>query len=129
MTYRGDFRQELDYPVSLGQFRVVPAVHTGRTYAEVRLPYGREPLKLVASRPLLAVVRLGRPLTETVIARAGVSLPVRAGTVLGRVEIRAGGRVVGARDLVASRTINKPSLPRRLAWYAGRALHHLGHLF
>lgn len=26
VTYRGDFRQELDYPVSLGQFRVVPYV-------------------------------------------------------------------------------------------------------
>jgi D-alanyl-D-alanine carboxypeptidase (penicillin-binding protein 5/6) len=113
----------------LGQFRVVPAVHTGRTYAEVRLPYGRAPLKLVAAKPLLAVARLGRPLTQTVTAPVVVSLPVKAGTVLGRVEIRAGGRVVGTRDLVASRTINKPSLPGRLAWYAGRTLHHLGHLF
>lgn len=26
VTYRGDFRQELDYPVSLGQFRIVPYV-------------------------------------------------------------------------------------------------------
>jgi len=112
----------------LGQFRVVPAVQTGRTYAEAKVPYGRAPLGLVASKPLLAVARLGRPLTETVTAPVAVSLPVRAGTVLGKVEIRAGGRVVGTRDLVASRTINKPSLPRRLAWYAGRALHHLGHL-
>ena len=86
-------------------------------------------LTLVAARPLLAVARLGRPLTQTVTAPAVVALPVRAGAVLGRVEIRAGGKVVGTRDLVASRTINKPSLPRRLAWYAGRTLHHLGHLF
>jgi D-alanyl-D-alanine carboxypeptidase (penicillin-binding protein 5/6) len=113
----------------LGQFRVVPAVSASRTYAEVKVPYGRPPLRLVASKPLLAVARLGRPLTETVTAPAVISLPVRAGTVLGRVEVRAGGRVVGTRDLVASRTINKPSLPRRLAWYAGRTLHHLGHLF
>ncbi len=113
----------------LGQFRVVPAVHTGRSYAQVKVPYGRGPLTLVAARPLLAVARLGRPLTQTVTAPAVVALPVRAGAVLGRVEIRAGGKVVGTRDLVASRTINKPSLPRRLAWYAGRTLHHLGHLF
>ena len=112
----------------LGQFRVVPAVQTGRTYAEAQVPYGRPPLGLVAAKPLLAVARLGRPLTETVTARAVVSLPVHAGEVLGRVEIRAGGRVVGTRDLVASRTINKPSWPRRLAWYAGRTLHHLAHL-
>jgi D-alanyl-D-alanine carboxypeptidase (penicillin-binding protein 5/6) len=113
----------------LGQFRVVSAVRTDRSYAEVRVPYGRAPLKLVAGTPLLAVARLGRPLTQTVTAPAAVSLPIKAGTVLGRVEIRASGRVVGTRDLVASRTINKPSLPRRLAWYAGRTLHHLGHLF
>jgi D-alanyl-D-alanine carboxypeptidase len=113
----------------LGQFRVVPAVHTGRSYAEVQVPYGRTPLQLVAAKPLLAVARLGRALRQTVTAPAAVSLPVKAGTVLGRVEIRAEGRVVGTRDLVASRTVNKPSLPRRLAWYAGRTLHHLGHLF
>jgi D-alanyl-D-alanine carboxypeptidase (penicillin-binding protein 5/6) len=113
----------------LGQFRVVPAVHPGREYARVKVPYGRAPLTLVAEKPLLAVSRLGRPLTQTVTAPAVVSLPVRAGTVLGKVEIRAGGRVVGTRDLVASRTINKPGLTGRLAWYAGRALHHLGHLF
>jgi len=113
----------------LGQFRVVPAVHTGRSYAEVTVPYGRAPLQLVAAKPLLTVARLGRPLTQTVTAPAVVSLPIEQGTVLGRVEIRANGRVIGTRDLVASRTINKPSLPRRLAWYAGRAFHHLGHLF
>ena len=87
----------------MGQFRVVPAVQTGRTYAEAQVPYGRPPLGLVAAKPLLAVARLGRPLTETVTARAVVSLPVHAGEVLGRVEIR-------------------------LAWYAGRTLHHLAHL-
>jgi D-alanyl-D-alanine carboxypeptidase (penicillin-binding protein 5/6) len=113
----------------LGQFRVVPAVHTGRSYAEAKVPYGRAPLQLVAAEPLLMVARVGRPLTQTVTAPAVVSLPIAQGAVLGRVEIRANGRVVGTRDLVASRTINKPSLPRRLAWYAGRALHHLGHLF
>jgi D-alanyl-D-alanine carboxypeptidase (penicillin-binding protein 5/6) len=112
----------------LARFRVVPAVSLGRTYARVSLPYGRAPLDLVASRPLLAVARLGRPLTETVSAPRAVSLPVRRGAVLGRVEIREEGRLVGTRDLVASRTINKPHLLRRLGWYAGRTLHHLAHL-
>jgi D-alanyl-D-alanine carboxypeptidase (penicillin-binding protein 5/6) len=112
----------------LSRFRVVPAVRVGRAYAEVRVPYGRAPLRLVAAKPLLAVARLGRPLTETVTAPAAVSLPVRQGAVLGRVEIRAGGRLVGTRDLVASRTIDKPGVARRLGWYAGRAIHHLAHL-
>jgi D-alanyl-D-alanine carboxypeptidase (penicillin-binding protein 5/6) len=113
----------------LAQFRVVPAVREGRTYAHVRVPYGLGPLALVASKPLLAVARLGRPLTEAVTAPAAVSLPVRKGAVLGRVEIRSDGRLVGTRQLVASRTIPRPGLAARLGWYAGRTFHHLAHLF
>jgi serine-type D-Ala-D-Ala carboxypeptidase (penicillin-binding protein 5/6) len=113
----------------LAQFRVVPAVQLGRVYTSAAVGYGKAPLELVAARPLLTVARLGRPLTETVVARRAVSLPVRAGDVLGQVEIRRGSRLVGTRDLVASRTINKPGLVGRVRWTAGRTLHHLGDLF
>ena len=113
----------------LAQFRLVPAVASAHTYADVRVPYGRAPLALVAAKPLLTVARLGRPLTETVVAPVAVSLPVRRGDVLGRIEIRQGNLVVGTRALVASRSINKPGLGGRLGWYAGRTLHHLAHLF
>ena len=113
----------------LARFRVVPAVQAGRSYASVAVGYGKGPLRLVAAKPLLAVARIDRPLTETVVAARGASLPVRRGTVLGRVVIRDGSRVVGRRDLVASRTINKPGVAGRLRWYAGRTLHHLTHLF
>jgi D-alanyl-D-alanine carboxypeptidase (penicillin-binding protein 5/6) len=113
----------------LAQFRLVPAVASAHTYANVRVPYGRAPLALVAAKPLLTVARLGRPLTETVVAPVAVSLPIRRGEVLGRIEIRQGNLVVGRRDLVASRSINKPGLGGRLGWYAGRTLHHLAHLF
>ena len=51
----------------------------GHAYAEVHLPYGRAPVALVAAKPLLAVARLGRPLTETVVAPVTASLPVRQG--------------------------------------------------
>ncbi len=113
----------------LGQFRVLPVVQAGRTYASVRLPYGRADLGLVAGSPLEAVVRVGRPLVERVTAVARVSLPVRAGTRLGSVAIWADGRLVGRRDLVAARSVGRPSLPGRLGWYARRALHDLVHLF
>ena len=112
----------------LAQFRLVPAVQAARTYAQVELPYGKGPLPLVAARPVNAVARLGRPLTETVTAAAGTSLPVAAGAVLGKVTVRDGGRIVATSDLVAARTINKPGLLGRLGWYAGRTLHHLAHL-
>jgi D-alanyl-D-alanine carboxypeptidase (penicillin-binding protein 5/6) len=112
----------------LAQFRLIPAVQPGRDYADVRLPYGRAPLALVAAKPLLTVARLGRPLTETVVAPLAVSLPVHQGDVIGRVEIREGKRLVGTRDLVASRSINKPGLVSRLGWVAGRTWHHLTNL-
>jgi D-alanyl-D-alanine carboxypeptidase (penicillin-binding protein 5/6) len=112
----------------LDQYRVVPAVRN-RVYATVALPYGKAPLELRPARPLLAVARVGRPLTEKVVAPAAVSLPVERGLVLGRVEIWAGKRLVGRRDLVASRTVNRPGLLPRVSWYAGRTAHNLAGLF
>src|SRR4051812_7980648 len=79
---------------ALAQYRVVPAVSAGRVYATVELPYGKQPLELRAERPLQAVVRVRRPLTERVVATATADLPVREGQVLGRVEIWAGRRLV-----------------------------------
>jgi serine-type D-Ala-D-Ala carboxypeptidase (penicillin-binding protein 5/6) len=112
----------------LAQFRVVPAVQGGRVYATARVGYGRAPLALVASKPLLAVARIDRPLTEKVVAARRVALPVEQGARLGRVEVWAGSRLLGMRELVASRTINKPGVAGRLRWYAGRTMHHLVHL-
>jgi D-alanyl-D-alanine carboxypeptidase (penicillin-binding protein 5/6) len=113
----------------LAQFRVVPVIQAGRAYARAEVPYGKRPLELVAAKPLNAVARLGRPLTEKVVAATAVSLPVEEGSVLGRVEVWERGKLRGSSDLVASRTINKPGLGTRLGWYAGRTLHHLGDLF
>jgi serine-type D-Ala-D-Ala carboxypeptidase (penicillin-binding protein 5/6) len=112
----------------ISEFRVVPLVQRDRVYASVELPFGKAPLALRAAKPLNAVARIGRPLTERVVAAQAVSLPVREGRVLGRVEIWSGSRLLGRRDLVASRTINKPGVVRRLGWYAGRAGHNLLHL-
>jgi len=112
----------------LAQFRVVPVVQDARVYATAEVGYGRAPLALVAAKPLLAVARLGKPLTQRVVAARSASLPVRRGARLGTVEVWAGSRLVGTRDLVASRTINKPGVAGRLRWYAGRTFHHLVHL-
>jgi serine-type D-Ala-D-Ala carboxypeptidase (penicillin-binding protein 5/6) len=111
------------------QYRVVQVVQAGRVYARALLPYGESPLPLVAARPLLAPARVGKPLTERVVARHSVSLPVWKGTVLGRVEIWSGKRLVGRRDLVAARTVHKPGVLRRLGWYAGQTAHNLVQLF
>ena len=113
----------------LAQFRVVPLVQAGRTYATVQLPYGRAPLGLVAPRAQNGSARIDHGLTEKVVAPVAVSLPVHRGAVLGRVQVWDGKRLLVTRDLVASRTVNKPSAVRRLGWYADRTLHHLAHVF
>jgi D-alanyl-D-alanine carboxypeptidase (penicillin-binding protein 5/6) len=112
----------------IAQFRVVPLVQRDRVYAEVELPYGKAPVALIAAKPFLGVAHVGRPFTERVVAARAASLPVRAGAVLGHVEVWAEGRMLVRRELVASRTINKPGIVRRLGWYAGRAGHNLLHL-
>jgi D-alanyl-D-alanine carboxypeptidase (penicillin-binding protein 5/6) len=121
-TRNGDLAQLLAW--GLAQYRVVPAIRGDRTYAVASLPYGRAALELRASRPLLAVARVNRPLTERVVAAAAVSLPVRRGQVLGRVEVWASKRLVGRRTLVASRSVNRPGAVGRVGWYAGRTVHH-----
>ena len=93
------------------------------------LAYGKAPLALVAARPLLAVARIGAPLTERVVAAVGVSLPVRRGAVLGRVEIWAGPALVG-RCATSSRRapLTRPGVGGRLGWYAGRTCTTSSHL-
>jgi D-alanyl-D-alanine carboxypeptidase (penicillin-binding protein 5/6) len=110
------------------QFRDLPLVQAGRVYARVTLPYGERALALVAARPLHAAARVDRPLRERVVAARSIDLPVRRGAVLGRVEVWSNGRLVGRRDLVASRTVERPGVIRRLGWYAGRTAHHLAGL-
>jgi D-alanyl-D-alanine carboxypeptidase (penicillin-binding protein 5/6) len=109
----------------LGQYRAVDAIATGRDYAHVRLPFGRKPLALVATAPLATVVRLGHTLTERVVAPVSVSLPVREGETLGRVQVWAGEHLLGQRPLVASRSVATPGVAGRIGWYARRTVHHV----
>ncbi len=109
----------------LSRYRVVEAVSLDRTYGEARLPYGRGTMALIASRPLRLVVRPGRPLVEKVVVPVTLSLPVRRGQVVGRVEIRSGGRLLGRRPLVASRAVARPGMSGRLGWYTKRTVHNV----
>jgi D-alanyl-D-alanine carboxypeptidase (penicillin-binding protein 5/6) len=113
----------------IDQYRHVEPITTGRHYAMVELPYGRKPLALVSRSALDAIVRVDVPLTERVVAPLAVSLPVRRGQVLGRIEIWSRGKLLGRRPLVASRSVAKPSLTGRVGWYAERTIHHVVDLF
>jgi D-alanyl-D-alanine carboxypeptidase (penicillin-binding protein 5/6) len=113
----------------LGQFRVVTAIEPSRIYASVRLPYGRAAVGLKPAKALLAVARVGRPFVERVSAARVASLPVSAGEVLGHVQVWSGGKLVGTRDLVATRAVARPGLAGRVRWYAGRTVHHIRRFF
>jgi D-alanyl-D-alanine carboxypeptidase len=113
----------------LAQFRRVDAIDSVTSYASVELPYGRAPLALVAERPLRLVARIGRPLTERIVAPTAVTLPVTDGEPLGTIEIWRDGHLAGSRPLVASRSVSRPGAAGRLRWYATRTLHHLRNIF
>jgi serine-type D-Ala-D-Ala carboxypeptidase (penicillin-binding protein 5/6) len=123
----GDLETLLAY--GLAQYRQVVAVSAGRNYARVTLPYGRAAVALVATRPLRAVVRVGSPLVERVVAPIAASLPLRRGQVLGQIEIWARGRLVGARPLVSARSVAAPGLAARVEWYATRTVRNVVDLF
>jgi serine-type D-Ala-D-Ala carboxypeptidase (penicillin-binding protein 5/6) len=106
------------------RFRAVAAVRRGRVYAWAAAPYGRKPVALVAPARIVRIVRLGRMLTERVVAPRTVSLPVAPGERLGEVRVYAGRRLVARSPLVARAAVARPGLGGRLEWYGGQAVHH-----
>ena len=106
----------------LSRYRVAELVDTRRVYGRAAVGYGKRGVPVVATRPLVRVVRVDRPLVERVVLQAAVALPVRRGQRLGEVRVLAGGRVLGTRPLVAARSVEKPGLTERVAWYAQETL-------
>jgi serine-type D-Ala-D-Ala carboxypeptidase (penicillin-binding protein 5/6) len=112
----------------VSQYRTLTLVGK-QTYAWAAAPFGRARVALVARKPLVRVVRVGRPVVERIVAPAAVSLPVARGERLGRIEIWSGGTRLGVRPLLASRDVARPGLGGRLRWYGTRTVHHLVGLF
>jgi hypothetical protein len=83
---------------------------------------------LVAARGSSAVVRLGRPLVERVVAPARIDLPVARGQPLGEVRVYDGTRIVARRRLVAAVAVDGAGFGERVGWYAGRALDEAGEM-
>ena len=121
-----DLQRLLEWGVS--QYRTSTLVRRV-AYAQAAVGWGRRSVALVASRPLVRVVRAGRPLLERVIAPSAVSLPVVRGQRLGRIEVWDGRTLLGTRPLLAARSVPRPGFGGRLRWYATRTGHHLLGLF
>ena len=126
-TRNADLAELLDWGFS--RYVTVKAVEPGRVYAEAELGYGRHPLALVAARPLVATVRVDHPLVRRIVSMDAADLPVSRGQSLGQVRIYQRGRLVGVVPLVAARSVSRPGVGGRVAWYAGRTLHHMGGWF
>lgn len=69
---------------------------------------------LQARRSLSAPIRLGEEITESIVARPEVIAPVKRGQVVGKVTVRAGGRILGTVPLVASADVAAPGIADRL---------------
>jgi D-alanyl-D-alanine carboxypeptidase (penicillin-binding protein 5/6) len=109
----------------VARYRVGELIARSRAYAVADPGWGRAKLTLVTRGRLVRAYRVDRPLVQRVVAPAVVSLPVRRGQVLGRIEVWAGTRMLGRESLVAARTISRPGLGGRLRWYTGRTVHHV----
>jgi len=75
------------------------------------------PGRTIPLRPASALdvpIRLGEPLTQTLVAPHEVEGPVEEGQVVGSVTYRQEGRVVGRRDLVAGEAADGPGILDRL---------------
>jgi serine-type D-Ala-D-Ala carboxypeptidase (penicillin-binding protein 5/6) len=118
-----DLAQLLNWGFS--QYTRARLVAAGTPYAQAATGFGRGPVNLVATRPLSRPVRIGRPLVEKVIVPQTLDLPVERGQAVGQVRIYAAGRLVGARPLVAARSVSAPGLVDRTGWYIGRTFSNL----
>ena len=123
---RAQRNSDLDRLLAWGvaQYRTVTLVGKAPV-ARVALPYGRAAVGLVAARPLVRVIPAGRKVVERVVAPTALTLPVRRGQPLGRIEILVGGKLQGARTLLAARSVPRPGLGGRLRWYATRTVENL----
>jgi D-alanyl-D-alanine carboxypeptidase len=128
---RGQRNEDLAHLLDWGfdQYRTVQTITAGRTYARALVPFSDARVRLVATVPAFALVRVGQPIVQRIVAPAMVRLPVHQGERLGEVRVYAKGKLVGRSPLVAAETVERASFGRRAGWYAGRALHHAGDLF
>ncbi len=113
----------------ISRYRQVWLVQPRRVYLNASVGYDHAGVPLVAVRGLARAVRIDKPLVERVVAPATLELPVRRGQRVGEVRVYSGHRLVARRTLVASRSASRPGFVRRIGFYAGHTLKHVGGWF
>jgi D-alanyl-D-alanine carboxypeptidase len=110
---------------ALSRYQVVPVARVGDSLAKVETAYGREAVPVTVSRSLTVSVRADRPLVEKLILPRRLVLPVRRGQHVGEVRVYSGSKFLGERELVAMRSVGKPSLLGKVGWYGKQTIHNL----
>jgi D-alanyl-D-alanine carboxypeptidase len=109
----------------LASYRQSQVVDPRRTYADVPVGWGLDPVRLVAPRAIVRPAPVDRPLVERVVGPAVAALPVRAGERLGTLVVMDGRRMVARSPLVAAAARDEPDALAKADWLAGRTVHHL----
>jgi hypothetical protein len=63
-------------------------------------------------------------MVEKVLVPSAVDLPLARGRRVGQIRLYQGGKLLGARPLVAARSVSRPGFAGRIGWYIGRTFHH-----
>jgi len=110
---------------ALSRFQVVPVARVGDPLAKVETAYGLALVPVTVSRSLTVSVRSDRALVEKLVMPRRLALPVKRGQHVGEVRVYSGGKFLGARDLVAMRSVGKPGLLGKVGWYGKQTIHNL----
>lgn len=114
-----DTQKLLEYGFS--RYRRVVLAKKGAEMAQVDVPYHfHERLPLVTYAQLETTVRIGEKVGRTLSVQSDLTLPVTAGDVVGTVAYQIEGRAAGKVDLVATRSIEKPTLGVKLRYLFDR---------
>lgn len=109
------------------KYRRVVLVEKGAGMAEIDIPYHfHERMPLVTKTRLVKTVYIGDEVGRTVSVQSDLALPVAPGDVLGSVTYEIGDGAVEKVDLVATRSIEKPTLAVKLRYLFDRVGFLLG---
>lgn len=108
----------LEYGFS--QYPYALILDKGAAIAEGKVSDEEKPLEIVAKEKVGKGLAKGQSLTAKVVIDHGVVLPVKAGEVVGRVELTVDGSSAGSVDLVTSREVERPTLGTKIVrFFAG----------
>jgi len=109
------------------RYRRVVLAEKGVEMAQVDVPYHfHDRLPLVTDARLEKTVYVGDKVGRTVSVQSDLTLPVAAGDVVGTVAYQLEGRAAGTVDLVATRSIEKPTLAVKLRYLFDRVGYLMG---